>query len=249
MAKPGSESLDYAEKWMRDGMRSLRPAAVGAYQSTVDMSHALTRLDKLRRQGVLATPTHLLVQATARALAANPDLHMMVAGERRHRLERVDIGLSISGEIFVDPVLVIEDADKKSVGDIAAEIARRVPEAQKADREMLQLLRRWGWIVPFGFLRRALLRLMFKSAAFRQKGVGTFQVSTASVDWVFGSVFSTTGLLIGGEVRQQVIVKKGEAVVCPVMKLTLSCDHGVWDGRGASRFLVGVQSILESADN
>jgi pyruvate/2-oxoglutarate dehydrogenase complex dihydrolipoamide acyltransferase (E2) component len=71
-------------------------------------------------------------------------------------------------------------------------------------------------------------------------------VSTASVDWVFGSVFSTAALLIAGEVRSQVVVKDGQPAVCPVMKLTLSCDHGVWDGRGASRFLVAVQSELES---
>jgi len=247
MTNSTSARLDYAERWMRDGLQALRPAGVGAYQSTVDMSNALRRLDVLRRQGVLATPTHLLILATARALAANADLHQMIAGVRRHRPGRVDIGISISGEIFVDPVLVIEGADKKTVAEIAAEIARRVPEVKEADRQMLQMLRRWGWIVPFGFLRRAILRLLFRSAAFRRKGVGTFQVSTASVDWVFGSVFSTAGLLIGGEVRSQVIVKEGQPSVCPVMKLTLCSDHGVWDGRAASRFLIAVQTDLESA--
>jgi pyruvate/2-oxoglutarate dehydrogenase complex dihydrolipoamide acyltransferase (E2) component len=249
MTKARSGSLDYAERWMRDGLRALRPAGVGAYQVTVDMSNALRRLDAHRRQGVLATPTHLLVRATARALAANADLHQMIAGERRHYPDRVDIGLSISGEIFVDPVLVIEGADKKTVPEIAAEIARRVPEVQQADRQMLQMLRRWGWIVPFGVLRRALLRVLFASSTFRRKGVGTFQVSTSSVDWVFGSVFSTAGLLIGGEVRSQVIVKEGQPFVCPVMKLTLCSDHGVWDGRAASRFLVAVQTDLESEGN
>ena len=245
MTTPGSTSLDYAERWMRDGLRALRPAGVGAYQCTVDMSQALQRLNTLRREGVFATPTHLLVRSTARALAANADLHQMIAGSRRYRPTQVDIGLSVSGEIFIDPVIVIERADQKTVGEIAAEISRRVPEVQEADRQLLRALRRWGWIVPFGFLRRAILKLLFTSTTFRRKGVGTFQVSTASVDWVFGSVFSTAGLLIAGEVRSQVIVKDGQPAVCPVMKLTLSCDHGVWDGRGASRFLVAVQTDLE----
>jgi pyruvate/2-oxoglutarate dehydrogenase complex dihydrolipoamide acyltransferase (E2) component len=245
MVKPGSGSLDYAERWMRDGLRALRPAAVGAYQCTVDMSQALQRLNSLRREGVFATPTHLLVRSTAKALAENPDLHQMITGVRRFRPEQVDIGLSISGEIFVDPVIVVERADQKSVGEIAAEISRRVPEVQEADRKLLRVLRQWGWVIPFGFLRRAILRLLFMSSTFRRKGVGTFQVSTASVDWVFGSVFSTAGLLIAGEVRSQVVVKDGQPAVCPVMKLTLCCDHGVWDGRGASRFLVAVQTELE----
>lgn len=249
MTKPRTESLDYAERWMRDGLRSLRPAAVGAYAISVDMSNALRRLDRLRRQaGVRATTTHLLVQATARALAQNPDLHQIIVGTRRHHLGRVDIGLSVSGEIFVDPIVVIEGADKKSVADIAAEIARRVPQVQEDDRKLLRLLRRWGWLVPFGFLRRAVLRMLFSSAAFRRKGAGTFQISTGSVDWVYGSIFSAVGLLIAGEVRSQVIAKDGQPAVCPVMKLTLSCDHGIWDGRGASRFLAAVQTELESED-
>ncbi len=249
MTNAADERLDYAERWMRDGLQALRPAGVGAYQTTVDMSYALGRLDGFRRQGVLATPTHLLVLATAKALAANPDLHQIIAGVRRTRPSRVDIGLSISGEIFVDPVLVIEGANEKTVPQIAEEIARRVPEVQAADRKMLALLRRWGWLFPFGVMRRALLRLLFRSATFRRKGVGTFQVSTASVDWVFGSVFSTAGLLIAGEVRSQVVVRAGEPAVCPVMKLTLCCDHGVWDGRGASRFLAAVQTELESEED
>src|SRR5215472_10820421 len=122
MTNPGSTSLDYAERWMRDGLRALRPAGVGAYQCTVDMSQALQRLNTLRREGVFATSTHLLVRATARTLAANADLHQLIAGSRRYRPEQVDIGLSVSGEIFVDPVIVIERADQKSVGEIAAEI-------------------------------------------------------------------------------------------------------------------------------
>jgi pyruvate/2-oxoglutarate dehydrogenase complex dihydrolipoamide acyltransferase (E2) component len=248
VTKP-DERLDYAERWMRDGLMALRPAGVGAYQSTIDMSHALHRLDRLRRAGVKATPTHLLVSATARALAANPDLHQIIAGVRRRRFDRVDIGLSITGETFVDPVLVIEGAGQKTVPEIVDEIAKRVPEVQEADRKLLQVLRRWGWIVPFGFLRRAVLRMLFRSATFRRNGVGTFQVSTGSVDWVYGSVFTTAGLLIGGEVRSHVLVKDGEPAVCPAMKLTLCCDHGVWDGRGASRFLAAVQTDLEREDD
>jgi len=244
-----TESLDYAERWMRDGLRALRPTAVGAYQATVDMSNALGRLDALRRRGTIATTTHLLVRATAVALAGNPDLHQIIVGNRRHRLGRVDIGLSVSGEIFVDPIVIIEGADKKSVEEIAAEISKRVPEAQRADRELLKFLRRWGWLVPFGFMRRAVLRLLFSSVEFRRRGAGTFQVSTASVDWVYGSIFSAIALLIAGEVRSQVVVKNGEPAVCPVMKLTLSCDHGIWDGRGASRFLAAVQTELEGEDS
>jgi pyruvate dehydrogenase E2 component (dihydrolipoamide acetyltransferase) len=239
------EPLDYAERWLRDGLRVLRPA-VSVMQIGVDMSRALQRLDSLRRAGVNATATHLLVHAAAHALAANPNLHQMIAGTRRYRPARVDIGLSITGETFVTPVLVVEGADQKSVEEIAAEIARRVPEVQRADARMLGFLRRWGWIVPFGFLRRLVLRLLFTSTRFRSKGAGTFQVSTVAADWALTSTFASSGVLIAGHIWSRVVVADGQPAVRPMMTITLSGDHGVWDGRAAARLLSRVKTELEA---
>lgn len=239
------ERLDYAERWLRDALCVLRPA-FSVIQVAVDMSHANRRLESLRREGVHATATHLLVHAAARALADNPQLHQIVAGVRRHRPERVDIGLSVSGHTFVAPVMVIESADRKSIAEIAEETTRRAPEIQKADREMLETLRKWGRLIPFGFLRRALLRQLFSSAMFRRKGAGTFQVSTVPLDWAFSSAFSTAGVLVAGQTRSRVVAVDGRPAVRPVMSLTLSTDHGVWDGRAASRFLTAVKTELEA---
>jgi pyruvate dehydrogenase E2 component (dihydrolipoamide acetyltransferase) len=159
----------------------------------------------------------------------------------------VDIGLSVTGETFVAPVLVIEGADQKSVADIAAETARRTPEVRQADQHLLRVLRKWGWVLPFGFLRRGLLRLLFTSPTFRRKGAGTFQVSTVPADWALTSTFATAGVLVAGQVWSRVVAVDGQPVVRPVMALTLSGDHGVWDGRAAARFLAGVKLELESA--
>jgi pyruvate/2-oxoglutarate dehydrogenase complex dihydrolipoamide acyltransferase (E2) component len=149
---PVDTSLDYAERWLRDGLHVLRPA-FSVSQVTADMTHAAQRLEELRRGGVPATFTHLLVHAAARGLAANPNLHQLIAGNRRHRPDRVDIGLSVAGETFVAPVLVLEGADKKTVAELADETTRRAVETREADQRMLQTLRRWGRLVPFGFLR------------------------------------------------------------------------------------------------
>ena len=83
MAPPADRSLDFAERWLRDGLQVLRPSLM-IYQATVDMSRPLAVLEQLRQQGVQATPTHVLVHAVARALAANPDLHQIV--ESTHRM-------------------------------------------------------------------------------------------------------------------------------------------------------------------
>ena len=244
-AAPENEPLDYAERWLRDGLRVVRPS-LSVYQITVDMTHATRRLEELRRAGVHATATHLLVHAAAQALHTNRALHQIIAGTKRYRPERVDIGLSVMGETFVAPVLVIEAADQKTVAEIASEIASRTPEVRQADQRTVRALRKWGRMVPFGFVRRAILRGLFSSASFRRKGAGTFQVSTAPVDWALTSSFSTAGVLVGGQTRQGVVVANGQPAVRPLMKVTLSGDHGVWDGRGAARFLAAVKSDLEA---
>jgi pyruvate/2-oxoglutarate dehydrogenase complex dihydrolipoamide acyltransferase (E2) component len=245
MATPVDRPLDYAERWMRDSLAVLRPP-FAAHQTIADMTNALRRLDDLRKAGVTATPTHLLVQATARALAANPDLHEVVGATEHHHPPRVDIGLSITGEIFIAPVLIIEGADRKTVAEIAEETTRRVPEVRKADKEMLAGMRRWGRMVPFGPLRRAILRRMFASPAYRRKVAGTFQVTTVPLDWAMTSTFVAAGVLVGGQVTSRVMAVQGQPVVRPTMTLTLCGDHGVWDGRAVARLLTAVKVELES---
>jgi pyruvate dehydrogenase E2 component (dihydrolipoamide acetyltransferase) len=245
ITSPVASRLDYAERWLRDGLAVLKPA-LAIHQISVDMTHALRRLEALRQDKVQASTTHLLVSAAARALAANPQLHQLVAGTRRHRPAHVNIGLSVTGETFVAPVLLIEDADRKSIPELAAETAGRTAEVRAGDQRMLGMLRRWGWMVPSGVLRRAILRLLFSSPGFRRKGVGSFQVSTVPVDWAASASFSAVGLLVGGQVRSRVVAVDGQPVVRPVMTLTLCSDHGVWDGRAAARFLAAVRSQLEA---
>ena len=239
------ESLDYAERWLRDGLRVLRPP-FSVLQTTVDMTHALIRLEALRRQGVHATATHLLVSATAQTLSADPRLRQIVAGTWRHRPQGVDIGVSITGDTFVAPVLVIEGADEKTVAAIAEETMRRAPQVREADQKMLKVLRRWGRLIPVGFIRRAVLRALFASPAFRRKGAGTFQISTVPLDWALSSVFSTAGVLVAGQTRSRVIAIDGQPIVRPTMILTLSVDHGVWDGRAAATFLATVKTKMEN---
>ena len=245
MTTPTANRLDGAELWMRDSLAVLRPA-MAVHQVSVDMSHALRRLEDLRKAGVSATASHLLVHAVARALAANPDLHQIVCGTRRLRPDRVDIGLSVTGEIFVAPVLIIEAADRKTIPEIVEEVARRVPEVREADRRMLRSLRRWGRFVPSALARRTILRVLFSRPAYRRKVAGPFQISTVPVDWALTSTFLAAGVLVAGDVRSRVVVADGQPAVRPTMTLTLSGDHGVWDGRAASRFLSSVKTGLEA---
>jgi pyruvate dehydrogenase E2 component (dihydrolipoamide acetyltransferase) len=241
-----SRKLDPAELWLRDGLALCRPPAY--FQTLdVDMSRMQTLIGLARQRNVRITYTHIIVRAAAVALAANPDLHVLVCAGRVYSPDRVDIGLSIAGETFVAPVLVVEGADRKSLTGVAEEIVRRAPEVKAADQKMLQLLRRWGWLLPFGFLRRALLRILFRIPAFRRRGSGTFQVSLVpNVDQAFTPMFSTSAILIAGSVRDRVVAIAGVPTVRAMTTLTCCADHGIWDGRAGERFLLAVRNVLET---
>ena len=70
-------------------------------------------------------------------------------------------------------------------------------------------------------------------------------MSTTPTDWALTSTFATAGVLVAGQVVSRVIVIDGQAAVRPTMILTLSGDHGIWDGRAAARFLAAVRAELD----
>jgi pyruvate/2-oxoglutarate dehydrogenase complex dihydrolipoamide acyltransferase (E2) component len=238
--------LDYAERWYRDALAVSRPPAF--FQTLeVDVSQAKELIDLSRAQGLRLTYAILLVRAAAVVLKSEPDLHVMICGNNVYRPSRVDIALSIAGQSVITPVLIIEGADRKTLPALADEIVRRVPEVQKADREFRARLRRWGWILPFGILRRAWLRFFLRFPAFRTKGSGTFQVSVVQgVDSFATPLFSTCGMLTAGRVKDRVMVIDGKPVVRPTVHLTCAVDHSMWNGKDGERFLLAVREVLET---
>lgn len=242
------EKFDYADIWLRDGLRVVDPPGFFAARE-VDVSRCRRLLEKLRGIGIRMTYTHIFVRATAMVLSRNPQLHQLIT--ERHRLipGNVDIGLSVAAGTVVAPVLVIEDAGRKTLTEIAAEVTARTPEARKGLLQMQTLARRWGWLVPTGWLRRSILRLLTKQLWFRRKGVGTFQVTCLrDVDQFVPFLFSTSAILGVGRVRDRVIAIDGRPEVRPTVMLSCCADHKVWDGALAEKFLRELASILESGE-
>ena len=211
------------------------------------MSQARAAIGKLRDNGVKATYTHVFVRAVALSLARNPQLHNFVRGSKRYEPYQVDIGLSVSGSSVVAPVMVIEGADKKSLADIAQEIIARAPEVRERNDRMLARLNRYGGWVPFGWLRRLVVRMLMTSIAIRHASAGTFQVSCLNEVDQFAPLLLTTGAIIGtGRVRDRAVVLNGALEVRPTVIITCCADHKAWDGIRAGNFLADLKSVLES---
>ena len=142
----------------------------------------------------------------------------------------------------IRPGVAVGEALRAVARDILTEARTAIDDPAKSDAERVHDFRRAmkSW--------RALLRLLFNSTTFRRKGAGTFQVTTVPTDWALTSTFSTAGVLIAGQVQSRVVAINGQPEVRPMMCLTLSADHGVWDGRAAARLLAAVKTEMELAD-
>jgi pyruvate/2-oxoglutarate dehydrogenase complex dihydrolipoamide acyltransferase (E2) component len=242
------ERVDFAERWFRDGFRVI-DAPGGFALLDVDMSRARSIIERLRARGLKATYNHVLVRAAALVLARRPDLHQLVAGRQRLHPGRVDIGLSVAGKTSYAPVMILEDAAQKTLPQLCEEIARRIPEIQAKEEKDLAWMRRWGWIIPFGFLRRAIIRWLTASVKFRRKLAGTFQVSCSSLlDVMVSFLFYSAATLGAGRVRDAVVALEGQPAVRPIITLSCCVDHKVWDGMRAAIFLGEMKQVLEQGE-
>ena len=192
-----------------------------------------------------ATATHLLVYATARVLSANGKLHQVVAGNRRHYPSDVDIGLSITGDSFIAPVLVIERAQEKSVAEIVTEVADASPGSAAGRRADAATPAALGTARPIWFpAARAFAGALHEPdvQAERRRDISDLD-RAGGLGHVLS--FSTAGVLMAGQTRSRVVAVDGRPEVRPMLTLTLCGDHGVWDGRASVRVLAAVKAELE----
>lgn len=240
------ERLDNGETWLRDQL-SICATPGFCEVLEVDMSRAAATIAGFRERHMRVTYTHLFIQAAAAVLRRHPDLHQLIAGRERLLPDRVRISLCAASAKVLAPVICIDDADRKSLPEIAAEVQQRVPQALDEQRRLLDRFRTWGWLVPIRRLRHCLLRTWLRRARVRWEFFGALQITCVpTVDQVIPFITCTTAILGIGQVRERVICSAGKAVVRPTALLTCGADHGVWDGLRGARFLLELKRILET---
>jgi pyruvate dehydrogenase E2 component (dihydrolipoamide acetyltransferase) len=240
------ERLDWAERWMRNGLEVL-DAPGGVVMLEADMTVATAVLEACRRRGTRVTYTHLVVRAAALVLARNPELHQHVAGSRRWQPSGVHVALSVAGDSFVAPVVVVRDAEHKSLAEISEEIRIGAPRAREDQRNLFRQLRRWGCLVPWAWLRRMILRFLLHRLWLGRNDLGTFQVTCLpEVDCLVSLLIRGAAILGVGKVQDRVVPIDGLPAVRRQATLACTLDHRIWDGRRAARFLNAVKNELEN---
>jgi hypothetical protein len=83
-----------------------------------------------------------------------------MVSSKQYIFNSVDIGRFVSGSTVVPSVLVIEQAEDKSLKKITQEVIEKAPMVREENERMLADLRRRGWLVSFGWLRRLIVRTL-----------------------------------------------------------------------------------------
>lgn len=214
----------------------------------IDATPILEAVEVLRhRTGEHVTPTTLVVRGLGMALRANPDLNTKLVHGYFVPRRSVDVFVITSSGAGKDLSGVkVVGADRRDIGDIAAELAAGAAEA-RSGRSELERAKRVLEVLP-----PSVLRVVLRAAAFATTDLGLDLSSLGMPREAFGSAMvSSVGmfgisegwaplsmmyrvplLVLVGEAEQRPWAVDGRVEVRPVVTLTASIDHRWVDAHG-----------------
>jgi pyruvate dehydrogenase E2 component (dihydrolipoamide acetyltransferase) len=226
----------------------------------IDASALSAYLARLRADGERVTVTHLVGRAIALSLAQVPELNVrLVAGYAIPRpsvdvffITAVEGGRDLSG-------VKIEDTDKKSALEVAAELGRRARDQKEGrdpdlakSKKMLELLpkrvlraslRLSAYVA--GDLNRSIAALglranPFGSAMVTSVGMFGLPMGFAPISWMY----RVPVLLLVGEIADKPVVIDGKVTIRSMLPICATIDHRYADGWHAAKLLAPFKAYL-----
>ncbi|MDX6513862.1 MAG: hypothetical protein QOE36_3366 [Gaiellaceae bacterium] len=229
----------------------------------VDATAVLRFIDDIRAEtGVRVTVTHVVGKALAHAFAEHPDLNSYLSGGRFVERESIDIFfvVSVAGGRDLSGVKVRE-ADRKSVSEIAEEVARRAERMRAGEDADFGKTKRMTDATPRPVLRAALKlgdwltvdrNLDLKRVGLPRQAFGSAMVSSVASFGVqraftpLSPYYRVPLVVLISEVTQKAVVVDGEVVARPMLTLSATLDHRYLDGSDAGRLARAVRAFLEN---
>ena len=256
---------------------SFRKMAIGTWQTAYDptvygtmrirMEKSLAYIEKFREvHGVRLTVTHLVAKAVAEGLKRCPDANAILRFNKIYLRNKVTLSVLVvqadQGDGKVDLTAArIEDADKKSLKTLAAEMQETIDKVR--NRKDLALEKGKGTIamIPFmwmnvflkllGFLMYTLnldlSRFGMPKDAFG--GVTITNVGSLGLDIAYVPLvpYTNTPIFIApGAVLDMPVVEDGKVIAGKVMSLNASFDHRFIDGFHAGILAKTVKEMMEN---
>ncbi|AKE01099.1 hypothetical protein XU06_29420 (plasmid) [Rhodococcus erythropolis] len=202
------------------GWASIVPATL---MTEVDASALLEFRSRLAASGQRVGMTALIAQILAGVLARHPGVNCRLDGEELVSWSSVNLGLAISvgGRDLV--VGVVHQADTCDVAEISSRIADL---QQRAEARKL-----------------------------RPRDTSGAVVTLSSVGMMIDDVVGTpvvppgqTAVVLVSGATDKVVVRDGEAVIRPMMPISITVDHRIVNGAAMSAFLKDLCTTLGSAN-
>ncbi len=163
----------------------------------------------------------IIVKAAAAALEQAPEVNSSFSDDKIKINREINVGVATATpDGLVVPVIF--DANKKSVGEIAADMRDKAERAKK----------------------RKLKPDEYSHATFTVSNLGMFGIEhfTAIIDP------GQSAILAVGAVVKEPVFENDSVKARQTLRVTLSCDHRVVDGYTGTQFLIKLKSILEKPE-
>jgi len=259
----------------KENVSSFRKLAIGSWKTAYDptvygtmtlrMDKALAYIEAFREKtGIRLTVTHLLAKAMAEALRRCPDANAILRFNRIYLRKRVTISTLVvqtdGGKVDLTSAK-IDDAEQKSLREIAAELEAAVQKVRQRKDEMLErgkgtihkmpyaFLNFFTWLISFFMYTlnwdmtwAGMPRDAFGSAIITN--VGSLGLDTAYVPLV---PYTRVPIFIApGAIKDAPVVENGKVVPGKLMNVNASFDHRFIDGFHASILANTFREMLEN---
>ncbi len=187
----------------------------------------------------------MLIRASALALKKYPLFGASIARGKLIIPSSIDIGITVYGAELLAPIVIIREADTKSLQETVRELQEQVREARERQRQDLRILNWIGTWVP-SMIRRRLIAWALRNPTFRRTYVGTFQISMFTAFPGIGILgFLSTAFMISmSEVVKRPIIVDDRLETRPTAYLTMSGDHSIAAAREWLAFMEEIQYLL-----
>ncbi len=220
---------------------------------SIDMTNALEFIHQQSLIGHKITPTHLVGRAVALALKARPELNAMIRLGRVWLRDEVTLFYQVNipgpkGQEVERATLsgvTIEQADQKSVTDIAQELSQKAKAVREGSDKVLAkntaVFKYLPWCLCRAYLNLASwliygLNLNLTRFGLPKDPFGSVMVTSVGglgIDWGFAPLipYTRVPLLVSvGKVSKRPWVVDDQVEVRPVLELGVTLDHRVIDG-------------------
>jgi 2-oxoacid dehydrogenases acyltransferase (catalytic domain) len=257
---PERELQYFNRIYLHAGAGQSDPTMVWGTEIDADALQSFLR-ERNRGGNVLMTAAHALIRATALALVQFPEMNTRLVGRRVYAFRTVNVRMAFAHRHNRDiDVLIVTDANLKSLDQIAAEVWQRLLQAGRGEGGRERYLRRLRRVPGFWF--RWFYRLyLFLDRHFRLPTVGNLDTVRSGCVTVNDLSFSgappmraykptrfpdpsdSLNLTLG-PMENKVVERDGRFVSVGVMPLFMRADHRLADARLVGRFLATVRDLL-----